>query len=63
MDTSHEKRQLECMPRQLCLEYLGAIHRVMNRGDRREPIFREIAMVCDYPSAIFFVTDPDERGI
>ena len=29
------------MPRQLRLEYAGAIYHVMNRGDRREPIFHD----------------------
>jgi len=29
------------MPRQLRLEYRGAIYRVINRGDRREDIFRD----------------------
>jgi putative transposase len=29
------------MPRALRIEYPGAIYHVMNRGDRREPIFRE----------------------
>ena len=29
------------MPRKLRVEYLGAIYHVMNRGDRREPIFRD----------------------
>ena len=29
------------MPRQLRIEYPGAIYHVMNRGDRREPIFRD----------------------
>ena len=29
------------MPRQLRIEYPGAIYLVMNRGDRREPIFQE----------------------
>ena len=28
------------MPRSLRIEYPGAIYHVMNRGDRREPIFR-----------------------
>jgi hypothetical protein len=28
------------MPRKLRLEYPGAIYHVMNRGDRREDIFR-----------------------
>ena len=29
------------MPRQLRLEYAGAIYHVMNRGDRREAIFKD----------------------
>lgn len=29
------------MPRQLRIQYPGAIYHVMNRGDRREPIFRD----------------------
>jgi hypothetical protein len=29
------------MPRRLRLEYPGAIYHVLNRGDRREPIFRD----------------------
>ena len=29
------------MPRKLRIEYPGAIYHVMNRGDRREPIFRD----------------------
>ena len=31
------------MPRQLRIEYPGAIYPVMNRGDRREPIFQDDA--------------------
>ncbi len=31
------------MPRQLRIEYPGAIYHVMNRGDRREPIFQDDA--------------------
>jgi len=31
------------MPRQLRIEYRGAIYHVINRGDRREPIFRDDA--------------------
>jgi len=31
------------MPRQLRVEYAGAIYHVMNRGDRREPIFKDDA--------------------
>jgi len=29
------------MPRQLRIEYEGAIYHVMSRGDRREPIFED----------------------
>ena len=29
------------MPRKLRVEYPGAIYHAMNRGDRREPIFRD----------------------
>jgi len=29
------------MPRQLRIEYEGAIYNVMSRGDRREPIFED----------------------
>ena len=29
------------MPRQLRIEYPGAIYHVMNRGDHREPIFKD----------------------
>ena len=29
------------MPRALRIEYPGAIYHVMNRGDRREPIFND----------------------
>ena len=31
------------MARKLRVEYPGAIYHVMNRGDRREPIFRDAA--------------------
>jgi len=31
------------MPRKLRVEYAGAIHHVMNRSDRREPIFLDLA--------------------
>ena len=31
------------MPRQWRIEYPGAIYHVMNRGDRREPIFEDDA--------------------
>ena len=35
------------MPRALRIEYPGAIYHVMNRGDRREPIFRDdVEMDC-----------------
>ncbi len=29
------------MPRALRIQYPGAIYHIMNRGDRREPIFRD----------------------
>ena len=29
------------MPRKLRVEYEGAIYHLMNRGDRREPIFKD----------------------
>jgi putative transposase len=29
------------MPRQLRIEYPGAVYHIMNRGDRREPIFKD----------------------
>jgi len=29
------------MPRELRIEYEGAIYHVMSRGDRREPIFED----------------------
>ena len=31
------------MPRKLRIEYEGAIYHVLNRGDRREPIFKDDA--------------------
>ena len=31
------------MPRALRIEYPGAIYHLMNRGDRREPVFRDDA--------------------
>ena len=31
------------MARKLRIEYAGAIYHLMNRGDRREPIFRDDA--------------------
>ena len=34
-------RQRSAMPRKLRIEFEGAIFHVMNRGDRREPIFRD----------------------
>ena len=33
------------MARKLRVEYPGAVYRVMNRGDRREPIFRDDQMM------------------
>jgi len=34
------------MPRQLQIEYPGAIYHVLNRGIRREPIFRDARTRC-----------------
>ena len=34
---------LPLMARKLRVEYAGAIYHVMNRGDRREPIFKDDA--------------------
>ena len=31
----------DIMPRPLRIEFAGAIYHLMNRGDRREPIFRD----------------------
>jgi putative transposase len=39
------------MPRKLRIEYVGAIYHVMNRGDRREPIF-----LCDEDRQLFVQT-------
>ena len=44
------------MPRQRRIEYLGAIYQVMNRGDRREPIF------CDDLDHKLFLTTLAEAG-
>jgi len=35
--------QFPATPRPLRIEYEGAIYHVMNRGDRREPFFRDDA--------------------
>ena len=35
------KGSLGPMARKLRVEYPGAVYHVMNRGDRREPIFRD----------------------
>ena len=35
------QRRNRAMPRALRIEYPGAIYHVMNRGDRREPIFND----------------------
>jgi REP element-mobilizing transposase RayT len=42
------------MPRQLRIEYPGAVYHVMNRGDRREPIF------CDDLDHKRFLATPAE---
>ena len=33
--------KLKCMARKIRIQYAGAIYHVMNRGDRREAIFRD----------------------
>src|SRR6202007_1063182 len=38
-----KRNQCASMPRQLRIEYPGAIYHVMNRGDRREAIFSDDA--------------------
>jgi hypothetical protein len=67
LDTDLGRRLKRAMPRTLRIEYPGAIYHVMNRGDRREPIFRDdldrrrflgtLAEVCtktDWPREIGF---------
>ena len=44
------------MPRKLRIEFEGAIYHVMNRGDRREPIFRS------WPGAYRAVSRPAARS-
>jgi hypothetical protein len=34
------RRKFVCVARKLRVEYPGAVHHVVNRGDRREPIFK-----------------------
>jgi hypothetical protein len=41
LDTDWGRRLNRAMPRALRIEYPGAIYHVMNRGDRREPIFQD----------------------
>jgi hypothetical protein len=41
LDTDFRRRLNRAMPRALRIEYPGAIYHVMNRGDHREPIFRD----------------------
>ena len=45
------------MPRKLRVEYPGAIYHVMNRGDRREPIFED-----DEDRGCFLATLGEKRG-
>lgn len=40
IDTGPRFLSLTAMPRRLRVEYPGAIYHLLNRGDRREPIFR-----------------------
>ena len=55
------------MPRKLRVEYEGALYHVMNRGDRREPIFKEdtdrqcfVETLAESCAKIVFGT-PDDR--
>src|SRR6266567_3920374 len=41
LTTLVDSETLSCMARKLRVEYPGAIYHVMNRGDRREPIFQD----------------------
>jgi len=41
IDNERSELMLPCMARKLRLQYAGAIYHVMNRGDRREPIFQD----------------------
>lgn len=43
IDTGSLSWHAPVMPRPLRIEFEGAIYPVMNRGDRREPIFRDEA--------------------
>ena len=51
------------MPRQLRLEYPGAIYHLMNRGDRREPIFKHDLDVPRINGDPFMNADPDKVRI
>jgi len=53
------------MPRQLRIEYPGAIYHVMNRGDRREPIFHKgvltaFALIFRLPELFRIIAVGDE---
>jgi len=39
LDQSGRERQDSAMPRQMRIEYAGAIYHVLSRGDRRKAIF------------------------
>jgi hypothetical protein len=43
VDTDSGWRLNQVVPRALRIEYLGVVYHVMNRGDHREPIFRDVA--------------------
>ena len=45
------------MPRQMRIEYAGAIYHVMSRGDQREPIFLDAGGRRDFLKAL-----PDARA-
>ncbi len=52
MTVSSVAGKLAGMARKLRVEYPGAMYHVMNRGDRREPIFRD-----DEDRKLFLVAD------
>ena len=43
IDNGHHNRHAKDMARKLRIEYPGAVYHVLNRGDRREPIFKDDA--------------------
>jgi putative transposase len=50
------------MPRQLRIEYPGAIYHVMNCGDRREPIFNNGTDRKRFVASLKLKSEPDEQN-